>query len=79
MIQRGGLIKAFDSSGVKASFRQSADSKAFTSYDFFMKKSILEQKKLHMLRIPRICTNDFIKELSCQPRLFNWFIQIILT
>ena len=39
------LIKAFDSSGVKASFRQSADTKAFTRYGFFMTKSIEGQKK----------------------------------
>jgi len=65
------VIKAFDSSGVKASFRQNADSKAFTSYEFFMTKSIEGQKKIayasdkssHMHK-------RFFKELTCQPRFY---------
>jgi len=68
MIQRGGIIKAFDSSGVKARFRHNADSKAFTRYGFFMTKSIEGQKKIAYASKSSHMHKRFFKELTCQFR-----------
>jgi len=55
------VIKAFDSSGLKARFRQSADSKAFTRYGFFMTKSIEGQKKIAYASKPSHMHERFLK------------------